>query len=114
MFSLKVIRFRPIFLVLFVIGLLVIFYLAVLNPDFIFSIISGLVLFVAGFFLSNLFYLNASGKKEDTYNRMIIENSTDLFLIFQVKNGRFKYVSPGIEKMLGYDMTAVLLSLIHI
>ncbi len=108
MFSLKVIRFRPIFLVLFVVGLLVIFYLAVLNPDFIFSIISGLVLFVAGFFFSNLFYLNASGKKEDTFNRMIIENSSDLFLIFQVKNGRFKYVSPGIEKMLGYDMTAVL------
>ncbi len=108
MFSLKVIRFRPIFLVLFVVGLLVIFYLAVLNPDFIFSIISGLVLFVAGFFLSNLFYLNASGKKEDTFNRMIIENSSDLFLIFQVKNGRFKYVSPAIEKMLGYDMTAVL------
>lgn len=108
MFSLKVIRFRPIFLVLFVVGLLVIFYLAVLNPDFIFSIISGLVLFVTGFFLSNLFYLNASGKKEDTFNRMIIENSSDLFLIFQVKNGRFKYVSPGIQDMLGYDMTAVL------
>ena len=108
MFSLKVIRFRPIFLVLFVVGLLVIFYLAVLNPDFIFSIISGLVLFVAGFFLSNIFYLNASGKKEDTFNRMIIENSSDLFLIFHVKNGRFKYVSPGIEKMLGYDITAVL------
>jgi len=95
-------------LFLFVVGLLVIFYLAVLNPDFIFSIISGLVLFVAGFFLSNLFYLNASGKREDTYNRMIIENSSDLFLIFQIKNGRFKYVSPGIEKMLGYDITAVL------
>jgi PAS domain S-box-containing protein len=108
MFSLKVIRFRPIFLFLFVIGLLIIFYLAVLNPDFIFSIISGLVLFVAGFFLSNIFYLNASGKKEDTFNRMIIENSSDLFLVFKVKNGRFKYVSPGIQKMLGYDMTAVL------
>ena len=108
MFSLKVIRFRPIFLVLFVVGLLVIFYLAVLNPDFIFSIISGLILFVAGFFLSNLFYLNASGKREDSFNRMIIENSSDLFLIFKVKNGRFKYVSPGIQEMLGYDMTAVL------
>ncbi|MFK8008908.1 MAG: ATP-binding protein [Saprospiraceae bacterium] len=108
MFSLKVIRFRPIFLVLFFLALLVIFYLAVLNPDFIFSIISGLVLFVAGFFLSNIFYLNASGKKEDIFNRMIIENSSDLFLIFQVKNARFKYVSPGIQEMLGYDMTAVL------
>lgn len=107
-FSLKVVRFRPIFLVLFLASLLVIFYLAVLNPDFIFSIISGLVLFVAGFFFSNLFYLNASGKEEDMFNRMIIENSSDLFLIFQVKNGRFKYVSPGIKKMLGYDMTAVL------
>ena len=90
-FSLKVIRFRPIFLVLFLVCLLVIFYLAVLNPDFIFSIISGLVLFIAGFFLSNLFYLNASGKKEDIFNRMIIESSTDLFLIFKVKNGRFKW-----------------------
>ncbi len=117
MFSLKVIRFRPIFLVLFVIGLIVIFYLAVLNPDIIFSIISGLVLFITGFFLSNLFYLNASGKREDTFNRMIIENSSDLFLIFQVKNGRFKYVSPGIEKMLGYDISSVLdlydLSFVH-
>lgn len=108
MFSLKVVRFRPVFLVLFLLGLLIVFYLAVINPNFIFSIISGLVLFVAGFFLSNLFYLNASGKKEDLFNRMIVENSSDLFLIFHVKNGRFKYVSPGIQRMLGYDMTAVL------
>jgi len=116
-FSFKVIPFRSIFLVLLVIGLLVISYLAALNPDFIFSIIFGLVLFVAGLLVSSLFYLNTSGKKEDIFNRLIIDNSSDLFLVFQIKSGRFKYVSPSIQKMLGYDNTAVLdlydLSFVH-
>ena len=116
-FSLKVVQFRPIFLLLFVTSLMIIFYLAVLNPAIIFSIITGLALFMAGFFISNLFYLSASGKKEDDYNRMIIKNSSDLFLVFRIKDGRFKYGSPNIKKLLGYDLSSVVnkhdLSFVH-
>lgn len=108
LFSKKVIQTRPIFFVAFVIGLIGIFYLAILNPEIIFSIITGLALFLSGFVISNLIYLNASGKKEDAYNRTIIKNTTDIFLIFQIKAGRFKYVSPSIKRILGYDLSSVI------
>lgn len=117
LFSTKTVQFRPIFLMLSTVGLIAIFYLAILNPDIIFSIITGLILFAAGFLISNLFYLNASGKKEDEFNRLIIENSSDLLMIFKVRDGRFKYASPSIEKLLGYDLSSVIgqydLSFVH-
>jgi len=91
--------------------------MAILNPDYMFSLFTGLGLFLAGFVMSNIFYLKASGKKEDEYNRMVISNSTDLFLVFRIRDGRFKYASPSIKKLLGYDKSSVLsqydLSFIH-
>ena len=117
MFSLKVVKVRPIFLLLLLIGLMTIFYLGVLNPDLIFSVVTGLALFAAGFVISNVFFLNASGKREDLINRMIVHSSTDLFLIFKIKDGRFKYASPGLENLLGFEMSTVInqydLSFVH-
>ncbi len=117
LFSLRVIRVRPIVLVFLIVMMMAAFYMALLNPDYMFSLFTGLGLFFAGFILSNMFYLKASGKKEDKYNRMIVSNSSDLFLVFRVRDGRFKYASPSIKKLLGYDKTSVLqqydLSFIH-
>ncbi|MEM6964414.1 MAG: ATP-binding protein [Bacteroidota bacterium] len=108
LFSHKIVRIRPVFLLLFLFGLMAIFYLAVLNPDLIFSIITGLALFTAGFLISNLFFLSTSGQKEDSFNRSVIQNSSDLFLVFDVRRGQFKHVSSGLENLLGYDETSIL------
>lgn len=117
LFSFRVIRVRPIVLIFMVSLFVAAFVIAVLNPEHMFSLFTGLGFFLAGFIISNMFYLKASGKKADEYNRQIISNSSDLFLVFRIKDGRFKYASPSIKKTLGYDTTSVVnqydLSFIH-
>ena len=116
-FSIGTITVRNLLIILFVIGLLFLFAISIFSQKVLIAVITGIVLLLSGFVISNLFYLNGSNKRADTFNRMILENSSDLFLTYKIKKGKFNFVSPTIRQLLGFDSTSVLnhydLSFIH-
>ena len=106
-FSIGTITIRNLFVILFVFGLVVLLAVAIFSEKIMVACITGVVLLLSGFVISNLFYLNGSNKKADAFNRMILEHSTDLFLTFKIKKRKFNFVSPAIRQMLGFEIQSV-------
>ena len=116
-FSLGTIPVRNFFIALFVFGLIILFTFAIFSEKIVVGCITGIVLLLSGFVISNLFYLNGSNKQADAFNRLILENTSDLLMTYKIKKSKFNFVSPAIHQMLGFDISSVLnhydLSFIH-
>ena len=116
-FPIGTIPIRNFFIALFVFGLIILMTFAVFSEKIVVASLTGIVLLLSGFVISNLFYLNGSNKQTDAYNRMIIESTSDLILTYKIKRSKFNFVSPAIHQLLGYDISSVLnhydLSFIH-
>ena len=116
-FSIRTITIRNLLIILFVIGLLFLFAISIFSQKLLIATITGIVLLLSGFVISNLFYLNGSNKRADAFNRMILDHTSDLFLTYKIKKGKFNFVSPAIHQLLGFESSAILnhydLSFIH-